>query len=176
MAMALRDYFLTGKFDPRYIDVPEDFRQKALRLRQLFYACSPNTSEIERLESLFDISVNMIPYLSPFELEAFWKALESGPCAAKLTAQEKQWVTLFKAVGNRDASRMAIAARTLLGNVNPSQLAAVRYLVASGMLGSLAQGDKGGSYRLWSKYRAMMFGDSQTDLLFRLLAAESIAN
>jgi len=79
-------------------------------------------------------------------------------------------------VGNRDALGMPIAARTLLGNVNQSQLAAVRYLVASGMLGSLAQGDKGGSYRLWSEYRAMMFGDSQTDLLFRLLAAESIAN
>jgi len=99
-----------------------------------------------------------------------------GFCAPKLTTQEKQWVTLFKAVGNRDASRMATAARTLLVNVNPSQLAAVRYLVASGMLGSLAQGDKAESYQLWSKYRAMMFGDIQTDLLFRLLAAESMAN
>jgi hypothetical protein len=44
------------------------------------------------------------------------------------------------------------------------------------MLGSLAQGDKAESYQLWSKYKAMTFGDSQTDLLFRLLAAESIAN
>jgi hypothetical protein len=174
--MALRDYFLTGKFDPKYADIPKDMRHKAMRLKQLFYECGADTKELERLESLFDISVNMIPYLSPFELEAFWKTLESGPCAPKLTAQEKQWVTLFKAVGNRDASRMATAARTLLVNVNPSQLAAVRYLVASGMLGSLAQGDKAESYQLWSKYRAMMFGDIQTDLLFRLLAAESMAN
>ena len=176
MAMALRDYFIAEKFDPKYVDIPEDIRRKAMRLKQLFYDCDSKANELERLESLFDVSVNMIPYLSPFELGAFWKALESAPCAAKFTAQERQWVTLFKAVGNRDALGMPIAARTLLGNVNQSQLAAVRYLVASGMLGSLAQGDKGGSYRLWSEYRAMMFGDSQTDLLFRLLAAESIAN
>jgi spermidine synthase len=175
-AMALRDYFLKGKFDPKYVYIPEDFRIKAARLRQLFNECNPNTSELDRLESLFDVSVNMIPYLSPFELQAFWKALESGRCAAKLTGQEMQWVTLFKAVGNRDASQMAIAARTVLGNVNQSQLAAIRYLVASGMLGSLAQGDKAESYRLWSKYKAMMFGNSQTDLLFRLLTAESLGN
>jgi spermidine synthase/MFS family permease len=175
-AMALRDYFLTGKFDPKYVVVPEDLRQKALRVRQLFYACDSVTNKLERLESLFDISVNMIPYLSPFELETFWKKLESGPCASKLTAEETHWVTLFKAVGNRDASRMAIAARTLLGTVHPSQLAAVRYLVASGMLGSLAQGDRVESSRLLSKYKETMFGDSQMDLLFRLLASESMAH
>ncbi len=176
MAMALRDYFIVGKFDPKYVDIPQDMRQKAVRLRQLFYECGSSANKLERLESLFDVSVNMIPYLSPYELGAFWRVLESAPCAPKLTAQERQWVTLFKAVGNRDASRMAITARTLLGNVNPSQLAAVRYLVASGMLGSLAQGDRAGSYELWSKYKSMMLGDNQTDLLFRLLAAESIGS
>jgi hypothetical protein len=71
---------------------------------------------------------------------------------------------------------MAIAARTLLGTVHPSQLAAVRYLVASGMLGSLAQGDRVESSRLLSKYKETMFGDSQMDLLFRLLASESMAH
>lgn len=173
MAMALRDYFIMGKFDPKYADIPDDIRHKALRLRQLFYECGSGDKEMARLESLFDVSVNMIPYLSPSELGQFWKALESAPCASKLTAQERQWITLFKAVGNRDAPRMAMAARSLLETINPSLVAAVRYLVAAGMLGSLAEGDRAGSYSLWSKYGAMMPGDNQTDLLFRLLVAES---
>ncbi len=173
MAMALRGYFIAGKFDPQYVDIPDDIRHKAVRLRQLFYACDSKVDEFARLESLFDVSVNMIPYLSPSELGQFWKALESAPCASKLTIRERQWINLFKAVGDRDASRMALTARSLLGTINPSLLAAVRYLVAAGMLGSLAEGDRAGAYSLWSKYEAAMPGDDQTDLLFRLLAAES---
>jgi spermidine synthase len=176
MAMALRDYFLTGGFGPRYFDVPRDIRQKAIRLRHLFHECSSAPDPIHRLESLFDVSVNMIPYLSAVELGAVWKKLESGPCTAKLSDQEKRWVALFKAVSNRDASGMTVAARTLLESENNLPLPALKYLVASGMLGSLVQGEKAESYRLWSKYKPFVFADNEPDLLFRLLAAESVAN
>ena len=71
---------------------------------------------------------------------------------------------------------MATAARTLLERAENFPLGLVRYLVATGMLGSLVQGEKADSYRLWLKYEAKTFGDKEPDLLFRLLVAESTAS
>jgi hypothetical protein len=175
-AMAVRDYILTGKFDVKYAALPPDIRDKVVRLRQIIHECRSNPYESGRSKTLLEASILLTQYLSPFEFETFWSTLEGGPCAATLSSQEKQWVALFKAVSNRDAIRMSAASRTLLESVNnlPSEL--LRYAVASGMLGSLVQGDKAGSYRLWSKYKVKMFGDNELDLLFRLLVAESAAN
>ena len=50
---------------------------------------------------------------------------------------------------------------------------ALRFLVASGMVGSLMKGDRDGSFRFWSNYRSILFGTGQPDLFFRMLAAES---
>jgi hypothetical protein len=175
-AMAVRDYILTGKFDVKYAALPPDIRDKVVRLRQIIHECRSNPYESGRSKTLLEASILLTQYLSPFEFETFWNTLEGGPCAATLSSQEKQWVALFKAVSNRDAIRMSAASRTLLESVNnlPSEL--LRYAVASGMLGSLVQGDRAGSYRLWSKYKVKMFGDNELDLLFRLLVAESAAN
>jgi predicted membrane-bound spermidine synthase len=176
MAMALRDYIRDGKFDSKYGNIPAHMRHMAARLRQFFLDCGSNTNEVGRFQNYFDVSTNMIPYLSPSELDSFWKRFESGRCAANVSAQEKEWLALFEAVSNRDASRMAAAARTLLERTENYPSGLVRYLVATGMLGSLVQGDKAGSYQLWLKYKAKMFSDKEPDLLFRLLVAESTAN
>ena len=175
-AMAVRDYIRTGKFDVKYAAIPADIRHKVVGLRQIFHECRSNPYESGRSKSLLEASILLTQYLSPFEFETFWNTLELGPCAATLSSQEKQWVALFKAVRDRDAIRMSAASRTLLESVNnlPSEL--LRYAVASGMLGSLVQGDKAGSYRLWSKYKVKMFGGNERVLLFRLLVAESAAN
>jgi spermidine synthase len=175
-AMAIRDYILTGKFDVKYAAIPPDIQHKIVQLRRILHECRSNPYESGRSKSLLEASIYLTQYLSPFEFETFWNTLELGPCAATLSSQEKQWVALFKAVSDRDAIRMSAASRTLLESVNnlPSEL--LRYAVASGMLGSLVQGDKAGSYRLWSKYQVKMFGGKELDLLFRLLVAESAAN
>jgi spermidine synthase len=174
MATALRDYILTGKFGPKYADIPADIRHKAIRLRRLFHECRSSPYDLGRLENLLDVSINMTPYLSPFELEPLWKALESGSCAATLSPQEKQWIVLFKAVNDRNPSRMSDAARTLLESGNDLPPGKLRYVVAAGMLGSLVKGDRAESYRLWSKFKSKMFVNAEPFLLFRFLVAESM--
>ena len=176
MAMALRDYIHDGKSDPKYGDIPAQTRHRATRLRQFLVDCGSHTNVVDRLQNFFDISTHMIPYLSPSELDSFWEPFESGRCAATLLSEEKQWVALFTAISDRDAIRMSAAARTLLESGENFPLGAVRYLVATGMLGSLAQGEKADSYRLWLKYKTKMFAGKEPDLLFRLLVAESTAN
>ena len=171
-AMVLRDYLLHGDFGPRYRDIPMEIKQEAVQLRQLFherrYEAEPNV----RMDSLAEIGP-IIPYLRPSELESVWKTLETGPGAPFLTPEERELVSLFKAVGKRDARAMANVAKKFLENRRDAPHKAVEYAVAAGMLGFLTQGDKEKALRLWSDYRPTTFENNKSDLLFRLLAANS---
>ncbi len=168
-AMELRDYFQSGEFNASYS--PTDLKQKAQLLKQ-FCAGKTTLNQGERLGIVFNLAVSMTPYLVPSELDSFWKTLESGGCATQITPQERQWYNLFKAVGNRDASRMLDGARTLLAGGGDISPIARKYLLAAGMTGALAQGNKADANQLWTRNRrAVTSGDA--DLLFRLLAAEA---
>ena len=80
---------------------------------------------------------------------------------------------MLRAAGDRDAPRMLEGARTLLESGQEMPPEQRRYLLATGMLGALAQGDRGESLRLWKGYRDTASGGSEPDLLLRLLAVES---
>lgn len=172
-AMALRDHFSEDHPDVAYGEMPQEVREHARRLKELFYACGAIPEPDERMALLFGTAVRIVPYLRPHELDAVWEALASGPCAASLTPAERQWISLFKAAGKRDGAAMARDAQALLASGMAMPPAAVKYLVASGMLGHLAQGDRPEALRLWTKYGSEIFGSGEPDLLFRLLAAES---
>jgi hypothetical protein len=169
-AMGLRDYFRSG--DESALDVPEDLKRQAVLLKRV---CAGKTSseENERVGAVFSLSVAMIPYLAPAEMEPFWKPLETGRCATLFSPRERSWYGLLKAVGNRDGPRMLEGARTLLESREDISPVARRYVLASGMLGALAQGNREESLRLWARYKGVTFGGIEPDLLFRLLAAES---
>jgi predicted membrane-bound spermidine synthase len=173
-AMVLRDYSLNGDLGSRYGRVPPAIRKQASEFRQLFYDCPPIADRTGRMGNLFRTAADMVPYLRPQELEAVWNKLESGPCARFLSLDEKNWIALFKAVGRRDAGAMVNGAGVLLENVQRMDPEPSGFLVASGMVGSLMQGDREGSLRLWNAYRSHLFGTRQPDLFFRLLAAESM--
>ena len=92
--------------------------------------------------------------LRPQELASVWAKLESGSCARLLSSEEKNWITLLKAMGGRDAGAMVSGAKSILESGKRVQPDALRFLVASGMVGSLMQGDRDGSFRFWSGYRS----------------------
>jgi spermidine synthase len=173
IAMALRDFFVFGGFSNKNGSIPVEFQSQALRLKKLFFECNSATDKNERLGLLFNISVSMIPFLRPHEMDPFWKILESGKCYKDLSQQEKKWASLLKSTGNRDPKKMAETSKSLLEDSGEIPLGAKKYLIASGMLGALSQKDYSGSHRIWLKYRSSVFGDKEPDLLFRLLAAES---
>ncbi|NTW57981.1 MAG: fused MFS/spermidine synthase [Nitrospirae bacterium] len=172
-AMALHDYSSQGSFDKKYANVREDLKEAAVKLRRLYYDCRSTADPVDRFFTLFYPSSTMLPYLTPSESDAVWKNLESGPCAAAISAREKKWIGLFKAVGRRDAGTMASEARWLLENELQMPPVAEKYLVAAGMLGSLAKGDKEGAHGLWSLYQQVLFVNKNPDVLFRILAAQS---
>ncbi|MCK9420326.1 MAG: spermidine synthase [Nitrospirae bacterium] len=175
-AMMARDFILEGRFDSRYGNVSMDTKRLALQLRQIFYDCRSLSGEDAGMKSLFDTFIIMSSYLRPHELDVVWKRLDSAPCARSLSTEKRNWIALFKAVGKRDATGMARAAQTMLESGQRLPPDALKYVVLSGMMGHLRQGDREGSLKLWSRYQPEIFGADNPDLLFRLLAAESAPN
>jgi spermidine synthase len=174
-ATAVRDHVLHGRFGPEYGDVPSGVRQLARDLERIFYDCRTGQDEISRRTGLFNAAVAMIPYLRPQEMEAVWKKLEAGPCARTLTPSERNWIALFKAVSKRDSGAMAGIAKSILTSEQWMHMNMVKFAVSSGMAGHLMRGERKAAFKLWSDFQPAMFGESQPDLLFRLLAADSSA-
>jgi len=174
-AMALRDYYLGNGFDNIYLGVSEDVKKQAVRLRQLFFSECGAGSE-ERIDSLYaTMAIHVVPFLNPDELDAVWKNLESGACVRSFTLRDRQWIALLKAVGKKDGRTMAGTARALLEQEQDLSEGPMTYLIATGMLGHLVQGEREESLRLWQKYQSRIGGDQQA-LLFRFLAALSAAS
>jgi len=173
IAETLRDYFQHGEFNGNYGEISLNTKQQAMRLKQMFTDCQLKLGPRDRFASLFITAIRMTSYLKPHELGPIWEKLESGQCAKTLSITEKKWVALFKAVGKRDARTMASIARDILESEQQVSSAATQYLVACGMSGSLMQGDREGSLKLWSTYQSRLFGAGRPPLLFQLLAANS---
>jgi spermidine synthase len=170
-AMGLRDYFLHGSSNGRF--VPVDLQRKAELLKQM---CAGNAtgSGNERLELQFSLSNAMSLFLTSSEMEAVWKTLATGPCNAPASPQEREWFKLFKAVGTRDAGAMLEGAKSLLADGSYRSSDLKKYLLWVGMLGALSQGKREDSSRLWSEYGVKLFnGSNEPTLMFRMLAAES---
>jgi len=174
IAMALRDYFIYGNFAPKYGEIPADVKQRATTLRTFFFEGNARMEPDTRMNCLYNTALNIIPYLGSAELETIWNKLETGKYARLLTNKEKDWISLFRAVGKRDGAAMAKMARILLETEQRLPLPAVQFLVATGMLGSAARGNWDESNRLWENYNSILSEEGRQKLLFRLLIASSI--
>jgi spermidine synthase len=123
------------------------------------------------LTSLVRAAQAMVAELTPGDLDAVWWAISSTGCPRHFSAQDREWVALLQSIGRRDASRMAQTARQLLTAEPDLGAPSRRYLVAAGMLGSLAQGKPAEARELWAGQRAAL--GSEQDLLVRVLVARS---
>jgi hypothetical protein len=101
------------------------------------------------LHSALRVAQAMNPYLAPDDLGAVWLRIVSGRCFASLADQQRQWITLFRAVAARDAARMAEVAARLLDEGGQLGAEAREYLLLAGMTGSIAAGKNDTALELW---------------------------
>ncbi len=173
-ATAVRDYLLSGNAVAiRSLDA--ETRTYAEQARGIFYDCG-STTDRDRKIALFNTAKNSIPYLSPAESSAIWKKLGSGPCADRLSPIEQSYVSLFKAVGERNGRKMAGAAQYLLDHEPDISSARLKYTAAAGMLGNLAAGDREGSEAIWSLLQNRTKGTARKTFLFYFLETETFAS
>ena len=124
--------------------------------------------------SLYGVARSVNPLLPANEARALWERLEKSSCISALGASQRRWLELFKAVGARDAARMAQMAEMLL--TEPSDLPPDhrQYLMMAGMTGYVAQGRREQAAALWNRYPNDVRKGGE-DLALRLLKAHAFA-
>lgn len=173
-AMSQREYILHGTIKSESDSSPMGALKESAQLRELFSECRP-FNDNERQAILFNSLINIVPYLTKYELESVWKWMDSSTCGSSLNLADKMYIELFKSVGDRDADAMAKTASIILENEKYYTQAQLRYLVAVGMLGYLANGHKEESLKLWTTYRYMIWDDN-SGILFPILESISEHN
>jgi len=163
--------FLLVQTAPEPVAIPRPFQKDLELTRARLIECrNPERSDIW-FHSLYQLARTLNPMLSPNEAKTLWERIERGPCSSHLTPEERQWIDLMKAVGNRSAPDMARLAEVLLAK--PSDLPAGhrQYLMAAGMAGYLAQGKRAEASALWNRYPKD--ADRTGDVGLRLLYAHA---
>jgi hypothetical protein len=171
-AVFVRDYLLRGKsdyesYDEKIMSPPAS--TYAINLRRMMQNCR-SFPETARKDYLFYSAVAMVPYLTAAELEPIWNSLYTGSCRATMTSLEKEYLGFFRALGQRDFKTVANLGRQLLATDRDISRNTRIYLTATGMLASLANGDR--TQSLWF-YRQSFDESEQQDLSLQLLLALS---
>lgn len=144
----------------------DELHEDALAVSRWLRTCGPAP-----FPSLVRVLQHVVPDLSIQEVDAIFRELGSGACAASFSPVERQWLTLLRAVGWRDGAGMTSAARKLLSMEPVMSPPSRHYAVAAGMLGAIAQGDPAGAREIWSRFGGSIASDRE--LLLRMLVTRS---
>jgi hypothetical protein len=123
------------------------------------------------LISLVRAGQALVAALTPGDLDEIWYAFASRGCARNFSQQDRDWVALLQAAGQRDGPRLATAARQLLVAEPNLSLASKRYLVAAAMLGSFASGAAVQAREVWNAAEPSL--GAPDDLLLRVFVARA---
>lgn len=168
-AIYLREYFIGNRYEDRGLD-PVVLNDAALTKR-FFSDCGHFEGRERTIDSVFNIAVQMLPFLTSDEIGRIWKTLETRSCTGGYSGQEKEWISLFHAVGSRNAPEMLHYALALLNEDRGLTNAEARYLVAAGMMGSSIQGNGELCRSIWERYRVSLYGNEKPPVLFPILAS-----
>jgi predicted membrane-bound spermidine synthase len=120
------------------------------------------------LHGLLRVARSLNPYLARDDVDAVWARLEASPCYGSLEVHQRRWIALHRAVGRRDAERMAAIAADLLEGQADLSSEAREYLLMAAMAGNLAGGRRERALELWRKHRRDSGGAAAAPA-FRLL-------
>ncbi len=166
LARYARDFLLSPK-PPEPENVPT-LLQKDLELSKLRLLECREPRELDVwLHSMINVARAVNPYLAPAEVQAVWARFSGAPCFATLRDFQRRWITLFAAVGGRDAARSAQLASGLLSSQEDLTRDAREYLLMAGMAGHIAAGNPQAAKDLWTKYADQIRGAGKP--VFRLL-------
>ncbi|MBS0336903.1 MAG: spermidine synthase [Proteobacteria bacterium] len=167
LAAYVRDYLLSGKPpipQGTSLQLQKDLELVKVRLLE----CNAPREQDVWLHSVWRIAEIVNPGLPPAQAGLVWSRISAAPCYAGLAPYQQQWIELFRAVGARDARRMAELAAEVLASPSEINAESREYLWMAGLTGYLAAGDKSGARRLWELH-AQRLAKSAPKAVFRLL-------
>jgi spermidine synthase len=166
--------FLLSPAPPEPTAIPRAFQKDLDLVRARLIECREVGRSDIWFHSLYELARTLNPMLSAGDARAVWERIERAPCSARLGPEEREWIGLFRAVGERSAPDMARLAEALLAKTSDLPPNHRQYLIAAGMAGWLAQGKRAEAAALWDRYPAD--ADRTGDVGLRLLQAHAFAN
>ncbi len=172
-ARAIRDYFEQPNAETLQL-LPPELRRAARLSRGFLEGCSRPADAQQWLQSLIGIAAAVNPALDDGQRRRFWNLVASSECCRSLPQAGRSWVSLFAAVGSRDARRMADIGAEVLRRSGGAPASWRSYAVAAAMAGHLALREKGKAAQLWARFHGDLGDRPEAEaLLLRLLRAHS---
>ncbi len=168
LAQDVRSFLLSGNVVAAN-KLDQEVRVKTALVREALILCV----DPELIEMSFDILYEMGPLLSSqlpaAESADVWKAFENAKCYAKLPPSHREWISLFKAMGNRQAGEVAKRAESLFALRVATNDAQKEYLLTAGMAGHLTISNKDAALAMWRNHGRDVLGDRKVPVTLRLL-------
>jgi hypothetical protein len=168
--------FLLSALPREPLNIPHAL-QKDLELVHLrLVRCAEPVTYDSWLHALYQVGVATISYLPAIEARALWQKLAWSRCSAALPPDQRRWLTLFKAVVERDAPMMAAAGEDLLASpvAGLESAASRRYLLAVTVAGHLVQGKRSTALALLERYEREAKVKNKLDIGLRFLLAHAL--
>jgi hypothetical protein len=103
----------------------------------------------------------------PALLDRFWASAANSRCLSSMPARYREWIALFRAIGNRDAEQTARLATALLeSGPAPDE---VEYLFMAALTGTIARGELTDARALVARWLPQLSPQRQSQPAFRLL-------
>jgi len=104
------------------------------------------------LNSALRVAKMLNPFLAADDAGAVWLRIARSPCFGDLHDFQRRWLALFRAVGARDAPRMADFGSQLLGSELSMGSDAREYLLMAAMAGYIADRRPAQALELWRSH------------------------
>ena len=116
----------------------ETYYRPVTMFRTRFIDCQAVIAPEEWRDAMIATAGLVSVYLSAQASDAVWTRVQSAPCYRSLDAATRDWIALFRAVGERDARNMARLAQKLLDMEDKPALGDLEYLYGAAMTALIA--------------------------------------
>ena len=138
-------------------------------LRAIVWDCASVPPRVDVSQLFLDVAGVVNPMVTPEQASAFWADVKAAKCYARLGEDTKEWITLFEAVGARNAKRMATLGASLAKKDELHDDLRVYALMAA-VTGMLDDGNAMQAQSLLAQVGARIPGRMRSDPPMKLLA------
>jgi hypothetical protein len=119
-AERVRAFLMADRPDESTIQDLEGYTRLVSVLRSRLIDCHSGVAAEQWRDAMIATANFISSYLSPAASDAVWARMQVAPCHRSLDATTREWIALFRAVGQRDAESMARMGQHMLdAQVNP---------------------------------------------------------
>jgi spermidine synthase len=167
LAWYARDFLASARQPPPDGIAPPLQKDLELMKLRLLECREPRELDVW-LNSALRVAKVLNPFLAPDDAGAVWLRIARSPCFGDLRDFQRRWLALFRAVGARDAARMAELGSQLLESDLSMGSDAREYLLMAAMAGYIAERRPAQALELWRSHSGKIPRAAATPA-FRLL-------